>query len=525
VSQTASASKPPPALSPFWNLVWNAGSFVVAIVVTFFLAPFLIRSLGDGPYGMLALIGELTGYYGILDLGMRTAVSYFVARGVARNDVSSVDDTMHNAFWLLVWAGGVIAAASVVVVWAAPYWFKIEGLTVSEARTSIAVMSATFALSLPASVFGSALYGLRRLDMVNGLGILVRLGSVIPTILLLRAGGGLVSFVVLQGAISLLRWMVEAWMVRSTGIAHNLVFPIRWNRSIMRDCISFGMGNTVINISQMVANQLDLVVIATFLGTSRVTAFYLGRTICSYYADLISTITRTFTPHITHLHASGQSQELLDFYLRVSRLAALLSTWLMVGILAYGRPFLTLWVGESYVTGEIYNRSDIVLYVMVTGLFFRTLQSMAWQVLMGSRELRFLTWINVAEAASNLSLSLLLVRPYGLLGVAAGTAIPMWICYGLVMPAYVVGKYEVGWRIYIQAVVRPVVFTCVVFGLICWLVERQFYPHTWLQLFGSATVASLIHFICTSTLELTRPERQMIAAKIPFLHRLAPAGK
>lgn len=516
--------KPPQALSPFWNLIWNSGSFAVGIVVTFFLAPFLIRSLGDGPYGLLALIGEITGYYGLVDLGMRTAVSYFVARGVARNEVGSVDDTLHNAFWLLTGAGAVVVVVSAVVVWATPYWFKIEGITTDQARAAIAVASAVFALSLPASVFSAALYGLRRLDMVNGVDILVRVGSVIPIVMLLRAGGGLVSFVILQGAISVMRWVFEIWLVRRAGLASHILFPLRWNRHTVRDCMHYGMGNTVINVSQMVANQLDLLVIGTFLSTGWVTFFYLSRTICTYYAALISTITRTFTPHITHLYSRGEEKEMLAFYLRVSRLTALISTWLMVGIIFYGRPFLVLWVGISYVSGDPNYRSDFVLYMLVTGLFCRTIQSMAWQVLMGTRELAFLTWINVGEAVANLAISVLLVRPYGLMGVAAGTAIPMWICYGLIMPVFMVRRYQIRWRDYIQSVVRPVVFTCLVFGPICWFAVTRFYPRSWWDLLGSATVASLVYFAMTALLELTREERGLIAAKLSLL-RLAPSGK
>ena len=513
------AFQAPIALSPFWNLVWNSGAFVVGILVTFFLAPFLIRHLGDGPYGMLALIGEITGYYGLLDLGMRTAVAYFVARGVAQNDPDSANDTIHNAFWLLAAAGGLVALVGTLVIAAAPYWFTIQGLTANEARTAIAIMTATFALSLPASVFGSVLYGLRRLDLINGLNIAVRLGSVIPIVLLLRAGGGLIEFTLLQGGIGVSRWLLEAWVVRRTGLGHRLLFPIRWNRRIVRDFMRFGAGNTVINVCQQIANQLDLVVIATFLGTGFVTVFYLARTVCSYYADLISTITQSFTVHITHLHARGEHDELLGFYLRVSRLVALVSTWLMVGIVAYGRPFLALWVGEAYVSGDTHRRADLILYLMVTGLYCRTLQSMAWQVLMGSRELTFLTRINIAEAVSNLLLSVILVRHFGLLGVAAGTAIPMWICYGVVMPLYMLRKYKIRKRDYVRAVVRPAIFTCVVFGLICFLIQTRLYPQTWLQFFASATVASLAYFACAALLELTSEEVRAVALKLPFLRR------
>jgi O-antigen/teichoic acid export membrane protein len=428
---------------------------------------------------------------------------------------------MHSVFWLLAALGGLVALLAVGVVWAAPYWFTIVGVTPQEARIAIAVTSVTFALSLPASVFSAALYGLRRLDMVNGINILFRLGSVIPIVILLRMGGGLVAFVVLQNVLTVVRWLVEAWLAGRTGLLRNLFFPIRWNRETVRESMRYGLGNTTINISQLVSNQFDLIVIGAFLSTSWVTFFYLARTVCSYYASGISTITRTFTPHITHLHARGEHAAVLDFYLRTSRMAVLVSTWLMVGIVAYGRPFLILWMDESYVSGDFYYRTDIVMYLLISGLFFRTLQSMAYQLLLGSRELKFLTTVNVIEAAGNLGLSLLLVQNYALAGVAAGTAIPMWIIYGVVMPVYMVRKYQVGWGRYFQAVIRPVLFTCLVFGVLCWQAVSRFPPDSVVKLLVSAMAVSLIYALLAAALEFKKEERELIVSKLSLLTRRA----
>jgi O-antigen/teichoic acid export membrane protein len=280
------------------------------------------------------------------------------------------------------------------------------------------------------------------------------------------------------------------------------------------------MGNTTINVSQLISNQFDLMVIAAFIDTRWVTFFYVARTICDYYKGVISAIVHTFTPHITHLDSRGERKAMVDFYLRVSRITAYVSTWLMVGLVAYGSPFVAFWIGEEYVTGDLYYRTDIVLYLLVSGLYFRTLQSMAWQVLLGSRQLAFLTRVNIAEAAANLGLSVLLVRSYGLAGVAVGTAIPMWIFYGAVMPIYMVRKYEIRWTRYFQVVLRPAAVTCVVFGSICWLAVNKWYPQTLWQLLVSAIVGSLLYGVFVVFVELKKEERSLIREK---LSQLAPS--
>ena len=53
------------------NVFSNWGGFVLSAVVNFFLAPFVVRHLGNTLYGVSVLFLALTGYLGMLDLGVR----------------------------------------------------------------------------------------------------------------------------------------------------------------------------------------------------------------------------------------------------------------------------------------------------------------------------------------------------------------------------------------------------------------------------------------------------------------------
>ena len=61
-------------------------TLVASVAVSFFLMPFLIHALGDRWYGMWALIGSITSYYALLDLGLTSAVNRFLTQAVARDD-------------------------------------------------------------------------------------------------------------------------------------------------------------------------------------------------------------------------------------------------------------------------------------------------------------------------------------------------------------------------------------------------------------------------------------------------------
>ena len=62
-----------------WNVLANWASLVVGTVVSLFLSPYIVHTLGDTAYGVWVLVGSLVGYLGLLDLGTRGAVTKYVA--------------------------------------------------------------------------------------------------------------------------------------------------------------------------------------------------------------------------------------------------------------------------------------------------------------------------------------------------------------------------------------------------------------------------------------------------------------
>jgi O-antigen/teichoic acid export membrane protein len=502
-------------------MLWNTAGFANSVLVAFFLSPYLIRSLGDAQYGVYALMAEITGYYGLADLGTRGAVGYFVARYAADRKLEPIREVAHSAFSILSLGALCIVVLSLGLAYLAPYWFKLDTVSPADARKVILIMSGTFALSLPAAVFPAILYGFRRLDLTNTADLCYRLGSAALAVATLRAGGDLAAFVIAQSAATLARSLIEGTLVWRLGFGFRLL-PGRPSRERVKDLLGYGVRNTAINVTQMIATQLDLVVIASFLSAKWVTAFAIARSLITYYAAFISTITRSFTPQFTHLHATGQQLQMIHYYLRVSKLTSLLGAWMGAGIVVFGNSFLRLWVGPSYVEGSLLYRSDVVMALLTAGVFWRVLQSIAWQVLLGTRRLRFLTWITSIEAISNLGLSILLVRSLGLAGVALGTMVPQVICYGLVMPVYMVRAYQIGWWRYLQNVFVPALLVIASLTVTGGLLVHLWTPQSWAQLFSAAAAASLVTGLAAYVLGLNGEERRHVRAKLALVRPSGP---
>jgi len=68
------------------NVLANWTGYAVGVLVNFFLSPLIVHHLGASAYGVWTLLVTLTAYLGLLDLGIRSAVTRYVARSESQGD-------------------------------------------------------------------------------------------------------------------------------------------------------------------------------------------------------------------------------------------------------------------------------------------------------------------------------------------------------------------------------------------------------------------------------------------------------
>ena len=133
---------------------------------------------------------------------------------------------------------------------------------------------------------------------------------------------------------------------------------------------------------------------------------------------------------------------------------------------AFGSSFIALWLGEEYVGGGFFERSDVIMWLLLAAHAPRVLQSISWQLLFATRKQGFLAKLNGAEAVANLGLSLVLVRYLGIVGVALGTVIPLVVTHVLFLPRYIASHFGIPVRRYLlRGIGSPVLVGVVVYGV------------------------------------------------------------
>jgi O-antigen/teichoic acid export membrane protein len=113
-------------------------------------------------------------------------------------------------------------------------------------------------------------------------------------------------------------------------------------------------------------------------------------------------------------------EDLREMFLKWSKIATALTIVVGLCLSVLGPPFIALWIGPSFE-----RPSGIVLQTLLSScFFFLPARGVAVPLLMGLGKPKAPALAYCLAGALNLVLSIALVKPLGLFGVALGTAIP-----------------------------------------------------------------------------------------------------
>jgi O-antigen/teichoic acid export membrane protein len=140
----------------------------------------------------------------------------------------------------------------------------------------------------------------------------------------------------------------------------------------------------------------------------------------------------------------------------------------------------------------------VVLLILVAAFLPRLIHNMATQLFYATNRIHFLMWISLLEGAIKIGLSLLLVKSWGLAGVAVSNLIPMLVFEGFAIPVYLLNIYPADAAEYIRDVLtRPLVAGIVTYvlsaAIVAWAPPGD-WPHFLLLASIAAFMGILIAF-------------------------------
>src|SRR4051812_4402889 len=490
---------------------WFALGINVSVGV--FLTPFILHRLGDVAYGIWVLIFSITGYYGLFDLGIRSSIVRYASKFTATDSKEELAKLINTSLFTYGGIGILSLLITIVLFVYVDSIFRVPAELHATARWLLLMVGASVACGFPLGVFGGFLDGLQRFDVNNWTGVasnLLRAGLIVAA---LDHGRGLLTIALITVVLPLITSLMRGIIAFRI---HPVAFGLQYvDRATFRMMASYSGVTLIIMIAGRLKFKTDTIVIGTMLSAAAITYFNIAGRIVDYAGEIVTSLAQNFLPMASQSEAKGSMEHLRKVFVTGNRLCAFTIFPVTAVLLILGKSIIEVWVGSEYIA-----TSYTVLVILVIPSTLMWAQAASARVLFGISKHRTWAFVTLAEGISNLILSVLLVRPYGIVGDALGTAIPLTCTMVFFMPAHLCKQLGIRlWTYVREAFVLPIaVSTPLVLALL--LMRRWFVAHNYWQLGIQLLVGGIVYGLGLAWVFLT--SRALRVGQLADIEELRP---
>jgi len=481
-------------------------STFVELALGLFMLPFNTSHLGQSAYGLWVLTASVTFYFSMLNLGYSWALLKFVAQYRAHRDASALNQIVSTMFFVFTGIGLVAYAIGAIIAFNLHHVFNLTTDQAATGRSLLLVISFYIALGIPFSVFGAIMNGFQRKYLNGIIGITTSIVVAAVNIVVLLMGYGLLELVIATTAVRVLSYV--GYRLNAYRVFPALRVSARLVRlSRLKELTGFSLYMLLIDLANKLNYATDTIVIGIFLTTAAVAIWAVAQRLIELTQRLTDQLNGALFPVVVDSATLGNVDRLKTVLLQGTRLSLAMVLPIATALALLAQPLVLLWVGPQF------SASVTIIHILAAVVTFRVGNATATTLLKGAGHHRLLALSNFGIGLANLALSVILVRRYGLPGVAIGTLIPLSLVSVFVLFPAACRRADVSiWQAFVSAV-WPAAWPAVCMGLFL-VATRNLAASSLVAVFVQAICAALIYAGLFLSLAIGRAEREWYVAKI-----------
>ncbi len=425
--QEKTREAPSRRVSAFWNLTFSHASNALILVRTLVFVPWYLHYIPFKEYGAWLATGGVLSFLTVMDFGLsgvltqRSAVAY----GARDHEkLGGIIGTGIAILAVLAVASGLISAAICPFV---PGLVHINGKLANRLGACILLAALANSLNIFGFAVGDVLKSLQRSLLPGFMLVASEVVNVLAIILCLLAHMGLYSI-----AIGLVSRSITLTMGDTLGFyilcGRQLGLKLRWVGSESRELWHLSINVFVSRILSALSNTTDTFLIGAIIGPEAAGVYSL--TVRAH--DMVRSIGGRFggavMPSMAHLHGEGNRKRFGEVFTMLLKCQTALAAIGLVGVVAFDRSFVNLWVGPKIYAG---NAVSILISIwsigyMVGGIVWQTLYAMGHIV-----KICRIVWL---ETAVRTVASIILIKLIGIVGAPVAALAAQTACMGLLLP-------------------------------------------------------------------------------------------
>lgn len=444
------------------GVILNYVNIGVGNLIPLFYTPIMLRILGQNEYGLYKLSSVITGYLGLLSLGLGAAITRYLIKA----KIDGGGEAEEQMFGLFLVIFRVIAAIAfvvgIVLIFNLHIWYSDSLCQEELSRMQILVfiMVCNTALSFSVSPYLSIVTAHEKFIFYQCMNIMNTCIVPLVNVIVLYMGYASIGLAVSSLAISvLIRFIYYMYVTHAIHITPRYKnLPI----SCLREIAIFSFWMFIANIVGMLYAATDTIMIGAvpFLGVAGVALYNVGIVFDQIIENVSVGISNLLAPKINKMVFVGESETTLTEYaILIGRLQCYMASCLLVGFVIFGHPLIHFYVGDEY------QDSYWVMLMVSSPKIIALAQSACLSIIIAKNKHRFRSLVYLGVAIFNVIGTWLLLENWGVIGAAFMSGLSFFVGHGILMNWFYWKKMNMNifhfWKEILKVCMIPF-FVCIV---------------------------------------------------------------
>jgi len=392
-------------------------AIIINIIYTLLSVRLALHFLGKEQFGLWALALQVSGYMGLLDFGIFSAISRFLADH--KEDVNGGEYGSILLTGAIVFAvqGLIIVLAGAVFSFAAPALFHIPPALASDFSSVLVIITSLSGFSIAMRSLGGPLWAFQRMDITNLIAIMTLVTSYVALWSGFKLGYGIYSL-----AYATIPTAILSPLIIGIICAKNGYYPVRgsWGRpewSLFKKLFSFGKDVLLMSLGAQLVNASQLMILSRIAGLDAAATYSIGTKFYSMGQQFVGKVIENSAPALTEIFVRGDSIRFKERFWNVVSVTAFVATAGATGLMMGNQLLISLWT-----SGLIHWTlgADVIL----AALLIVTSLSRCFVGIFGIvGDLSPVRYIYFLEGCLFIMLALPAIRYFGVIGVLAASLV------------------------------------------------------------------------------------------------------
>lgn len=393
-------------------------SRIVSMTFGFVQKTIFIRTLGISYAGVSGLFTDILTVLSLAELGIGSAIAYSLYKPIAENDYKRIAQLMNFFKKAYRYIAVIVFAVGVCLIPLIPYIVKEVPDITEDIQLIFFLYICNTAVTYLLVYKNTLLIADQKQYIVSNIQMIFTMSSIVAQCVTLLIFKNFLVYLVLQIIFSLLQNITINYVATKKYPELEQYANEKISKEDRKTLFKNVKALMMYKIAEVITTGTDSTIISSALGTSQVGILGNYRTIRGYISSMIAQFYNSINPSLGNLAATEDKEQQYTIFQKLNFGTFWLASFCTTCFFSLFNPFMRIWLGR-----EEWILPLGTVWVYCSEYFFTTMIGTVGAFRIANGLFIQTKYVALIKALLNLGISVILVKPLGILGVLLGTVL------------------------------------------------------------------------------------------------------